>query len=91
MVIILPRLSKNEVGDTITSGYFQTRRIMNSIKCGCSSLIPRITTACTGDLHCVQLAALRAPVLARNAGAVIRLYYLGRRNIINQDGVYGVD
>ena len=28
-------------------------------------------TACTGDLHCVQLAALRAPVSARNAGAVM--------------------
>ena len=27
-------------------------------------------TACTGDLHCVQLAAAPAP--ARNAGAVIR-------------------
>ena len=44
-----------------------------------------ITTACTGDLHCVQLAALRAPVSARNAGAV--MLQAGRHRASTHKGV----
>ena len=49
--------------------FCQTKRLASS-----PNYFPRCVshnTACTGDLHCVQLAALRAPVSARNAGAVM--------------------